>query len=341
MRSELKFDPIERSRNLNLDSILGEPFGVLDDGFFRVIDYMGGDASVVRAARVSYGAGTKTVSEDSQLIRYLMRHQHTTPFEGPKITFHVRVPMDVWRQWVRHRMMNVSEASTRYSVAIDSAMVTTDDQWRLQSKDKKQGSGDYLVEWPELKGLRREASEDAPNGAWYRDIYYNSPGCYLGDQEDELQSQARATYEERLKFGVAREQARKDLPLSTYTEAYVTWDLKNLLDFLALRMDEHAQWEIRQYANEIARIVKLWVPMTWAAFGDYRLNAMKLSARDVAMLQKILEWDSFVGPTAIAICQEEIDKLKEGFGWDKEKSTERKEFEAKAKRLGVELPWDS
>src|SRR5512142_2446038 len=199
-----------------LDAVLGEPFRVLDAGFVRLIDYMGDDAAIVQAARVSYGKGTKRVHEDRALIRYLMRHSHTTPFEMCEIKLHVRVPMDVWRQWIRHRTANVNEYSTRYSEAIDAAEATSPHGWRLQSAGNRQGSSGVL-----------------PTDA----------GARLSDEEAALQQHARSVYEARIAAGVAREQARKDLPLSTYTEAYWKIDLHNLLHFLGLRMDIHAQQE--------------------------------------------------------------------------------------------------
>ena len=197
---------------------------MLDDGFVCLVDCMGDDSSVVQAARVSYGAGTKKVSDDRTLIRYLLRHRHTTPFEMAEIKLLVRVPMDCWRQWIRHRTANVNEYSTRYSVAIDSAQTTTPDQWRTQSSVNRQGSEGFLP---------ADAGES------------------LTASEREFQEAAEKLYIDRLDAGVAREQARKDLPLCTYTEAYWKIDLHNLLNFLALRMDEHAQWEIRQYATTI------------------------------------------------------------------------------------------
>ena len=189
---------------------------MLDDGFIRVVDYMGSDESIVQAARVSYGKGTKKLSEDRGLIRYLLRHQHTTPFEMCEIKFHVRVPMDCWRQWIRHRTANVNEYSTRYSLAIDSAQKTKKHEWRKQSISNKQGSDEFINE---------------------------SIGTILSNKEELLHQQIRELYDERIKNDVAREQARKDLSLSTYTEAYWKIDLHNLFHFLALRMDNHAQYE--------------------------------------------------------------------------------------------------
>ncbi len=203
-----------------LEAMLGEAIPVLDAGFVRVVDYMGDDAAIVQAARVSYGKGTKRISEDRALIRYLMRNSHTTPFEMCEIKLHVRVPMDVWRQWIRHRTASVNEYSTRYSEAIDAAQATAAGAWRLQSAGNRQGSAGVL---PAEAGER------------------------LSAEEASLQRQARDVYQARIDAGVAREQARKDLPLSTYTEAYWKIDLHNLLHFLDLRMDLHAQQEIRAY----------------------------------------------------------------------------------------------
>ena len=226
-------------------------FPVLNDGFVCLVDIMGDDQSVVQAARVSYGEGTRKVSDDRGLIRYLLRHRHTTPFEMAEIKLLVRVPMDCWRQWIRHRTANVNEYSTRYSLAIDATQTTTPDAWRTQATGNRQGSGDFL--------------EPAEGGR-------------LTDSEAEFQGQARQLYEARIAAGVAREQARKDLPLSTYTEAYWKVDLHNLLHFLALRMDSHAQWEIREYARTIGeQIVEPLFPIVWEAFVDYRLDGLFLS----------------------------------------------------------------
>jgi thymidylate synthase (FAD) len=246
-----------------LDKILGKQFKVLDDGFLRVVDYMGSDESIVQAARVSYGKGTKKVSEDRGLIRYLLRNRHTTPFEMAEIKFHVRVPMDCWRQWIRHRTANVNEYSTRYSIAIDSAQKTGKDEWRSQLFSNKQGSGAFLDE---------------------------NIGSMLSDKELEFQKIARDIYQERINLNVAREQARKDLPLSTYTEAYWKIDLHNLLNFLAQRMDSHAQFEIRSYASIIGKeILRNWCPMVWEAFEDYSINSIYLSGSEIYILKLLNE----------------------------------------------------
>lgn len=260
---------LTRASSPFLDSILGQRFPLLNgEGFVTVIDYMGNDSSVVQAARVSYGAGTKQVSEDRGLIRYLMRHQHTTPFEMATIKLLIRAPMDLWRQWIRHRTASVNEYSTRYSEAISEKATTQADKWRTQSQTNKQGSESYITAWP--KG-----------GEWQREIdLYNTPGDYLSSTELAFHHQAQHLYEMRLKLGVAREQARKDLPLSTFTEAYWSVNLHNLLHFLGLRMDGHAQQEIREYATFIGEnIIAKWVPETWQAFQDYHIlrGALKLT----------------------------------------------------------------
>jgi thymidylate synthase (FAD) len=289
---------LTRPRVEALDSVLGVPFQVLDDGFVRVVDYMGDDGSVVQAARVSYGTGTKRVHEDRGLIRYLLRHAHTTPFEMCEIKFHVRVPMDAWRQWIRHRTANVNEYSTRYSVAIDAAQRTAPGQWRLQSADNRQGSGGFLP---------------------------NDQGAALTRAEADLQTLARRTYDDRLAAGVAREQARKDLPLSTYTEAYWKVDLHNLLHFLRLRMDDHAQEEIRAFADVIGeQIVAKWVPLVWEAFTDYRRQALYLSKLEVAIVSAMAEGRS--------------DRAGEVFQSIASKR-ERKEIEQKLLKLGFTIPW--
>lgn len=291
-----------------MDELLGVKNKVLDDGFVRVIDYMGSDASIVQAARVSYGIGTKKVNEDRGLIRYLMRHHHTTPFEMCEIKFHVRVPMDCWRQWIRHRTANVNEYSTRYSIAIDAAQKTKSNEWRKQSSLNKQGSESYFNE---------------------------IEGQSLSKKETWIQNTIREVYEERINLGVAREQARKDLPLSTYTEAYWKIDLHNLLHFLALRMGDHAQHEIRSYASTIGNeIVKKWCPLTWEAFEDYRLNSLHLSQLELEVI-KLLSLGDYQG--AVSYAQNKgllgIDLA------EKKKNREREELEHKLKILGIKIPW--
>ncbi|OGU64699.1 MAG: FAD-dependent thymidylate synthase [Ignavibacteria bacterium RIFCSPHIGHO2_02_FULL_56_12] len=297
-------ESLHRLRSEALDAVLGKDFRVLDDGFVRVVDYMGTDDAIVQAARVSYGSGTKKLREDRALIRYLMRHAHTTPFEMCEIKLHVRVPMDCWRQWIRHRTANVNEYSTRYSVAIDAAQRTPPDQWRKQSKDNKQGSEGRMDE---------------------------TLGAKLSGEEKNLQEHARRVYEERLNLGVAREQARKDLPLSTYTESYWKVDLHNLLHFLWLRMDPHAQFEIREYANIIGNeIVGRWVPNTWQAFKDYRINGLVLSRIETELVRMLASGDE-KGLLAY-LAAEQLVRVKEG---KPVLSGELKEFLAKLPKLGL------
>jgi thymidylate synthase (FAD) len=236
-------------------------FPLLNDGFVCLVDCMGDDQAVVQAARVSYGEGTRKVSDDRGLIRYLMRHRHTTPFEMAEVKLLVRVPMDCWRQWIRHRSASVNEYSTRYSLAIDAAQQTSACEWRTQAASNRQGSGGLLDE---------------------------TVGGELTAEESEFLDRARKLYERRIERGVAREQARKDLPLSTYTEAYWKIDLHNLLHFLSLRMDSHAQEEIRRYAETIGRqIVQPLFPLVWEAFVDYRLESLHLSRLECELIARL------------------------------------------------------
>ncbi len=300
---------LDRTRVPELENILGKAFPVLDDGFVRLIDYMGNDDAIVQAARVSYGKGTKSVSDDRGLIRYLMRHRHTTPFEMCEVKLHVRVPMDLWRQWIRHRTANVNEYSTRYSLAIDTARTTGPGEWRLQSEINRQGSEG---------GLDPET------------------GQTLTDREAQALNFLKEVYEERIKLGVAREQARKDLPLSTYTEAYWKIDLHNLLHFLNLRMDHKAQLEIRLYAETIGeKIVQKWVPMAWEAFMDYRQRSVTLSGDEVRVLS-LLNGGR----------EEEANKLliEAGFtardGDTVKPTLEGRELAGKMESMGIQVPWE-
>ena len=306
---EQQFEKIESVRVPELDAILGKPFKVLDDGFIRVVDYMGSDAAIVQAARVSYGKGTKKTREDRTLIRYLLRHRHTSPFEMCEIKFHIRVPMDCWRQWIRHRTANVNEYSTRYSVAIDASQSTPPDGWRLQAMSNRQGS----------EGLVPPTQ-----------------GEHLSSQEIHLQETARQVYNERIKLGIAREQARKDLPLSTYTEAYWKIDLHNLLHFLELRMEAHAQLEIRDYAETIGQeIVARWCPAVWEAFQDYWFNGLTLSTTEQNLLSALVSG----GPDKISTLAEELGWMKRKDDGSLKLHYERLEFEEKLTRMEIDVPW--
>lgn len=301
-------EEITRTHVAELESILGKPIRVLDDGFVRVVDYMGSDESIVQAARVSYGKGTKKVSQDRGLIRYLMRNRHTTPFEMCELKLHVRVPMDCWRQWIRHRTANVNEYSTRYSIAIDAMKTTQPDEWRLQSTLNRQGS---------------EGETDLELGR------------QLTEQEKEFQKTCKELYLSRLEKGVAREQARKDLPLCTYTEAYWKIDLHNLLHFLHLRMDSHAQYEIREYAKTIGdQIVAKWVPLSWEAFNDFRIDSINLSGPETRLLSMIAnnrrdEALNFAREMQWITDSENGTKL----------SREAREFSEKMEKMDIKMIW--
>ena len=236
---------------------MGERVKVGIDGFVELVDVMGNDAAICEAARVSYDQAKK-VSDDRTLIRYLMRHNHTTPFEMAELKFIVRVPMDIWRQWVRHRMASINEYSTRYREAINEQSIPDYDEWRTQSKTNKQGSGEALP---------------ANIGAECTDAFIDAADFCL------------AAYKSALSRGVAYEQARRILPLGTYTAAFWKIDLHNLLHFLRLRMAPDAQQEIREFANAIHDLVAPLFPETFDAFADYRLAAVTLTAVDIAAIR--------------------------------------------------------
>lgn len=281
-------------------------FPVLDQGFICLVDVMGDDTAIVQAARVSYGDGTRTVSDNRNLIRYLMRHRHTSPFEMAELKFLVRVPMDIWRQWIRHRTASVNEYSTRYSVAIDAAHCTPPDKWRRQSNKNKQGSNGYLDQ-----KIGKELSRD----------------------EKELLDYARRSYLHRVSLGVAREQARKDLPLSTYTEAYWKINLHNLLHFLELRMHETAQLEIREYANIIGyEIVAKLFPLTWEAFLDYRINSVTITRLDMEIIKRLIEQHH------LPVTEKEFLAVQHKEWEGKANCRERMECLAKLSRLGLIIP---
>ena len=245
------------------EQLLDKEFKVLDHGFVRLVDYMGTDASIVQAARVSYGAGTKKVSEDRGLIRYLMRHRHTSPFEMVEFKFHVKLPIFVARQWIRHRTANVNELSGRYSVMKEEFYVPPSESIGSQSKDNKQGRA--------LEGVPDELKSK------------------FVDWLNSTQGDIYAKYDELVEEGLARELARINLPLSLYTEWYWKIDLHNLFHFLKLRLDKHAQLEIRLYAEVMANMVKSACPMAYEAFEDYNLNGAMFSAQEVEVIRAAME----------------------------------------------------
>jgi thymidylate synthase (FAD) len=267
-------------------------FPVLDYGFVALKDSMGSDEDIEQAARISYGKGTRKKSDTRNLIRYLMRHKHTSPFEMCELKFHVRVPMDCWRQWIRHRTASVNEYSSRYSEVPFLCQKTPANLWRLQNVVNKQGSSGYLVE---------------ENGGEFC-------GKVLTEEETYLQKLSYICYDHRLKAGVAREQARKDLPLSIYTEAFWKIDLHNLLHFLNLRCQTNAQEEIRKYANVIAGIVKKLYPITFEAWYDYTFTAKTFTQTEFYLMRIYREqiYEGFEAEArSVGLSSREIDELVE------------------------------
>lgn len=286
--------PTRRAVSEGLEAILYQALPVLDHGFVRVVDYMGDDGAVVQAARVSYGRGTKKLSEDRGLISYLLRHWHTTPFEMAEIKLHVKMPIFVARQWIRHRMANVNEYSARYSILDREFYVPAPEQLAAQSVQNRQGRGD-VVGPAEAQHILKLLTEDAErNYDHYLDMLnHGEAGKRLDDDRQ----------------GLARELARMNLSLNFYTQWYWKIDLHNLMNFLRLRADPHAQYEIRVYAEVILEIMRKWVPMTFEAFREHRLEAATFSGEALKALRQMLagekvehsdttmskrEWDEFL-----------------------------------------------
>jgi thymidylate synthase (FAD) len=269
--------PTRRATVPALEAMLYEAVPLLDHGFVRVIDYMGDDAAIVQAARVSYGRGTRRISEDSGLIRYLMRHRHSTPFEMCEIKFHVKLPIFVARQWIRHRMANVNEYSARYSILDREFYIPAPEQLAAQSSSNRQGRGDVL-----------EGAEAADVLAMLR-----ADATLTYDHYAHMLNEDGADPERR---GLARELARMNLTLNTYTQWYWKCDLHNLMHFLSLRADAHAQYEIRVYADAMIEMMRAWVPATFEAFKDYRMGAVTLSAGMLAVVRRMLGGESVEQP---------------------------------------------
>ena len=272
-RLRAESQPTRRATVPGLEEILYEPIEVLDHGFVRVIDYMGDDGAVVQAARVSYGKGTKKVSEDRGLIHYLMRHRHTTPFEMCEIKYHVKLPIFVARQWIRHRTANVNEYSARYSILDNEFYLPAPEQIAAQSRSNRQGRGETLsaAEQQRVLDLLREDALRA-----YRDY------------AELLNEDEAGNVVDPRRQGLARELARMNLTLNFYTQWYWKTDLHNLLNFLSLRADAHAQYEIRVYADAMIGTLERWVPMTAEAFRQYRLGGAHLSASGLAVVKRML-----------------------------------------------------
>jgi thymidylate synthase (FAD) len=263
-----------------LESILYHANPVLDHGFVRVIDYMGDDAAIVQAARVSYGRGTKRVQEDAGLIRYLMRHRHTTPFEMCEIKFHVKLPIFVARQWIRHRTASVNEYSARYSILDKEFYIPSAEHLAAQSATNRQGRGDLLDGEEAAEVLHLLRSDAERSYANYAIMLNHGPGA------------------DPRRRGLARELARMNLTLNTYTQWYWKTNLHNLFHFLSLRADAHAQHEIRVYADQMLRMTEAWVPIATAAFRDYQLGAVTLSAQMIVALKRMLAGEAITQETS-------------------------------------------
>lgn len=277
-----------------MEKLLYKPIKVLDHGFVRVVDYMGDDSAIVQAARVSYGKGTKQISQDRGLIRYLMRHYHTTPFEMCEIKLHVKLPIFIARQWIRHRTANVNEYSARYSILDREFYMPTHDNLAAQSQDNKQGRGDVLT------GVEAARVLDI--------LKHDSQSCYNHYLEMLNLDENTDTPIDPNKRGLARELARMNLTLNYYTQWYWKIDLHNLLHFLMLRADSHAQFEIREYADAILNVVKEWVPFAYESFMDYRFNSVHLSAQMKLVVQRMLKGEKVVQENS-GLTQREWDEM--------------------------------
>ena len=264
----------KRATSPELEAVLGKAFPVLDHGFVRVVDYMGDDAAVVQAARVSYGKGTKKKSADQGLINYLMRHRHTTPFEMCEIKFHVKLPIFVARQWIRHRTASVNEYSARYSILDREFYTPTEDNLAAQSTINKQGR-EELLQGAEAERALHLLKRDAEQS-------YQTYEELLNCREDgEIINEGNK--------GLTRELARMNLNLSYYTQWYWKTNLHNLMHFLSLRADSHAQYEIRVYADIMLDILKKWMPLSYEAFVEHRMNGGYFSATALKVIQKMLK----------------------------------------------------
>lgn len=289
---EIANDEMVRHSNPEVDALIGKQFKVLDKGFVALVDYMGGDSAIVQAARVSYGKGTRTVNNDTGLIRYLMRHRHTTPFEMVELKFIASMPIYVARQWVRHRTANINEYSARYSEVPDKFDIPELERIKPQSSRNKQGSEGTLPD-EITKGFQSSV--------------------------DNISKQAYEEYQKGLKNGIAREKARILLPLNAYTEWYWKIDLHNLFHFLSLRLDSHAQYEIRQYAKVMGDITRKIAPIAYKAFEDYRLGGVSFSALEQKALANILRGKSPEDAAEIAglkLLKEDGTQMKSGEGME-------------------------
>ncbi len=280
-----------------LEEILYEAVPILDHGFVRVVDYMGNDTSIVQAARVSYGKGTKKVSTDEGLIKYLMRHWHSTPFEMCEIKYHVKLPIFIARQWIRHRTANVNEYSARYSILDKEFYLPSSKHLAAQSQSNRQGRGDIL-EGEKAKQVLDLLKGDAEQT-------YNNYEMMLNQRYDGSIIDENAT-------GLARELARMNLTLNTYTQWYWKTDLLNLMNFLRLRADSHAQYEIRAYADAMLDSLKRWVPIAYEAFMDYRVGGTEVSAKGKEVIKKLIQGEN-INMEQSRLSKREWNELMEAF----------------------------
>jgi thymidylate synthase (FAD) len=285
----------KRVTSPELEKVLYEAIPVLDHGFIRVIDYMGDDSSIVQSARVSYGKGTKKVSTDEGLIKYLMRYRHSTPFEMCEIKYHVKLPIFIARQWIRHRTANVNEYSARYSILDKEFYLPAKDQLAAQSQSNRQGRGDVL---------QGKQAEEVLN------ILKDDATRTYDNYEKLLNERFDGTKIDENKIGLARELARMNLTLNTYTQWYWKTDLLNLLNFLFLRADNHAQYEIRVYADKMLDTVKRWVPITYQAFMDYRVGAAEISSKGLSVIKSMISGKK-VGQEDSGLSKREWNELME------------------------------
>ena len=289
----------KRVTSPELEKILYEAVPVLDHGFVRVVDYMGDDTSIVQAARVSYGKGTKKVSTDSGLIKYLMRHRHSTPFEMCEIKYHVKLPIFVARQWIRHRTANVNEYSARYSILDKEFYLPSKENLAAQSTSNRQGRGEVIN------------GKQADN---ILDILKKDAEQTYANYETMLNEKFDGSKINESNKGLARELARMNLTLNTYTQWYWKTDLLNLLNFLSLRADSHAQYEIRAYADVMTNSLKKWVPITFEAFIDYRVGGMELSAKGKKVIQKMIKGEK-CEINSSGLSKREWNELMDSFGF--------------------------
>jgi len=281
----------------DLEKILYEAFPVLDHGFVRVVDYMGDDTSIVQSARVSYGKGTKKVSTDAGLIKYLMRHWHSTPFEMCEIKYHIKLPIFIARQWIRHRTANVNEYSARYSILDKEFYLPIKKNLAAQSTSNRQGRGD-VIDGEQANEVLELLKNDAERT-------YKNYEMMLNERYD------GSTIDENKK-GLARELARMNLTLNTYTQWYWKTDLLNLMNFLRLRADRHAQYEIRAYAEVMLDTLKKWVPITFEAFMDYRVGGTEVSAKGKLIIQSLIKGEKVL-PEKTDLSKREWNELMDAF----------------------------